>query len=152
TEMPAAIEADAALLARFQAVRQAASVAMGLTHDLEDAARIKSVPKVAMVTTPRAATTLSGAKLTPRDMDITVPRSPVGRPQRAAALPCAMSHAVATLLTGTLPAHGEKALSADTADMRIGHASGASHVDAKVMAAGPHGPAHAVYASVYRTA
>jgi len=152
TEMPAAIEADAALLARFQAVRQAASVAMGLAQDLEDAAHIKSVPKVAMVTTPRAATTLAGAKLAPSDMDITVRMISVGQPHRAVALTCAMCLSVATRLPGTIPALRAKDLSADASAIRIAHPSGITHVDAKVTPAGPRGPAHAEYAAVYRTA
>ena len=152
TEMPAIIEADAALMAKFQAVRQAASVAMGLARDLGEAARIKSVPKIAMVTSPRESTTLAGAKLTPADMDIMVRMISVGQPHRAVALTCAMCLAVATRLPGTIPALRAKDLAADASAIRIAHPSGTTHVDAKVTPASANGPAHAEYAAVYRTA
>src|SRR6201996_5294488 len=60
SEMPEALESDSVFLARMEAIRCAASVAMGLAPDLAKAAQIPSVPKVAMVTAPRPMTALSG--------------------------------------------------------------------------------------------
>ena len=53
-ESPLAMDNDAALLARLEAIRQAASVAMGIAPDLDAAAAIKSAPKVAFVAPPMA--------------------------------------------------------------------------------------------------
>ena len=57
--MPEALESDAVFLERMEAIRCAASVAMGLAPDIAKAAQIPSVPKVAMVTAPRHMTALS---------------------------------------------------------------------------------------------
>lgn len=152
-EMPEAIERNKELLARLEGVRQSACVAMGIARDLDEAARIKSVPKVAMVTAPRAASTLSGAQLAPSDMDITVRMISVGQPHRAVALTCALCLSVATRLKGTIPATCAKGLAPEASAIRIAQPSGITHVDAKVTPAGPGGePAHADYAAVYRTA
>lgn len=152
-EMPEAIDRNKELLAKLEGIRCAASVAMGIARDLDEAARIKSVPKVAMVTVPREATTLAGVKLTPSDVDITVRMISVGQPHRAVALTCALCLSVAARLKGTIPAMCAEGIAADASAIRIGQPSGITHVDAKVTPAGADGtPAHADYAAVYRTA
>ena len=150
-EMPAAIEANATLQANLEAIRRAASVAMGLARDLDDAARIKSVPKVAMVAAPREATTFAGIKLGPADMDISVRMISVEQAHRAVPLTGALCLAVATRLAGTIPAACAKGLSAEASAIRIAQPSGITHVDAKVAPASASSPAHAEYAAVYRT-
>lgn len=151
-EMPAVIEANATLQANLEAIRRAASVAMGLARDLDEAARIKSVPKVAMVAAPRAATTFAGVELAPTDMDICVRMISVGQAHRAVPLTGALCLAVATRLPGTIPALCARGLAADASAIRIAHPSGLTLVDAKVDPAGADGKPHAEYAAVYRTA
>jgi hypothetical protein len=151
-EMPEAIDRNKELLAKLEGIRRAASVAMGIARDLDEAARIKSVPKVAMVAAPREAITLAGAKLGPADMDIMVRMISVGQPHRAVALTGAMCLSVATRLKGTIPAMCAKGLATDASAIRIGNPSGLTHVDAKVTPASAGSPAHAEYAAVYRTA
>src|SRR5205823_452755 len=51
-ELPDALEADNAFLERMEAIRRAGSVRMGLAPNLEAAARMRSVPLVAMVSAP----------------------------------------------------------------------------------------------------
>ena len=60
TELPEELEANRTLLARLEAIRIAASLRMGIARTPEEAARKPSIPKVAMVTAPRDARTLSG--------------------------------------------------------------------------------------------
>jgi 2-methylaconitate isomerase len=151
-EMPEAIERNRELLAHLEAIRRAASVAMGLARDLDEAARLKSVPKVAMVAAPRGATTFAGARLGPGDMDISVRMISVGQAHRAVPLTGALCLAVATRLEGTIPAVCGGGLSADTSAIRIAHPSGITLVDAKVASAGADSTPHAEYAAVYRTA
>ncbi len=151
-EMPEVIERNKELQARLEGIRRAASVAMGLARDIDEAARIKSVPKVAMVTAPREATTFAGAKLGSADMDISVRMISVGQAHRAVPLTGALCLAVATRLAGTIPAACAKGLSADASTIRIAQPSGITHVDAKVVPARATSPAHADYAAVYRTA
>jgi 2-methylaconitate isomerase len=148
-EMPDAIERNRSLQDRLEAIRRAASVAMGIASDLDAAARIKSVPKVAMVTAPRTMQTLAGVTLGPDDMDIVVRMISVGQAHRAVPLTGALCLAVATRLAGTIPAMLAKDLRADAAEIRIAHPSGVALVDAKVT--GGASPS-AEYAAVYRTA
>src|SRR5450830_495036 len=63
TELPDALEADPALLAKLEAVRRTASVAMGLAPDSDAAGSIPGVPKVALVTAPVAASLREGSIL-----------------------------------------------------------------------------------------
>lgn len=151
-EMPEALERHSTLQAHLEAVRRAASVTMGIASDWDDAARIKSVPKVAMVTAPREATTLAGARLAPGDMDICVRMISVGQAHRAVPLTGALCLAVATRLEGTIPAGCVAGPFADTSTIRIAHPSGITLVDAKVAPARAGLPAQAEYAAVYRTA
>jgi 2-methylaconitate cis-trans-isomerase PrpF len=148
-EMPDAIERNRALQERLEAIRRAASVAMGLAPDFDAAARIKSVPKVAMVTAPRAMQTLAGITLGAADMDIVVRMISVGQAHRAVPLTGALCLAVATRLAGTIPATLAKGLRPDAAEIRIAHPSGITLVDARV-SSGPSPSAD--YAAVYRTA
>jgi 2-methylaconitate cis-trans-isomerase PrpF len=148
-EMPDAIERNRALQDRLEAIRRAASVAMGIAPDLDAAARIKSVPKVAMVAAPRAMQTLAGTTLDAADMDIIVRMISVGQAHRAVPLTGALCLAVATRLAGTIPNTLAKGLRADAAEIRIANPSGITRVDAKVTSgASPT----ADYAAVYRTA
>jgi 2-methylaconitate cis-trans-isomerase PrpF len=148
-EMPDAIERDRALQDRLEAIRRAASVAMGIAPGLDAAGRIKSVPKVAMVTAPRAMQTLASTTLDAASMDIVVRMISVGQAHRAVPLTGALCLAVATRLAGTIPAGLAKGLRADAAEIRIAHPSGVTLVDAKVT--GDPSPS-AEYAAVYRTA
>ena len=148
-EMPDAIERNTALQTRLEAIRRAASVAMGIAPDLDTAARIMSVPKVAMVTAPRTMQTLAGVTLDAADIDIVVRMISVGQAHRAVPLTGALCLAVATRLAGSIPATLAKGLRPDAAEIRIANPSGITRVDAKVTSgASPT----AEYAAVYRTA
>lgn len=148
-EMPDAIERNTELEARLEAIRRAASVAMGIATDLDAAARVMSVPKVAMVAAPRTMQTLAGVTLGAADADIVVRMISVGQAHRAVPLTGALCLAVATRLAGTIPATLAKGLRPDVAEIRIANPSGITRVDAKVTSgASPT----AEYAAVYRTA
>ncbi len=152
TDLPAAMERDPELLAKLEAIRLAASVAMGLAPDLAKAARIPSVPKVAIVSRPQAAATLSGRRLGPADMDIAVRMISVGQPHRAVPVTGATCLAVATRLPGSIPADLAGTIP-EARPIRIAQPSGVTVVDAKVVAdAGANGGMRAEYGAVYRTA
>ena len=151
-EMPADIERDATLLTHLEGIRRAASVAMGLARNLEEAARIKSVPKVAMVAAPRETTTFAGSTLAPSDMDILVRMMSVGQAHRAVPLTGALCLAVAARVDGTIPARCVRGLSVVASAIRIAQPSGLTLVDAKVTPAATGAAPHAEYAAVYRTA
>jgi 2-methylaconitate cis-trans-isomerase PrpF len=148
TESPDALEADSACLAALEAIRQSASVVMGLAPDLTTAARIPSVPKVAMLSAPKAATTLSGRTLAANEMSILVRMISVGQPHRAVPITGATCLAIATRIEGSIP----NALAAGRdGPIVIAHPSGVVMVDARVDHAHDAAKAHAVFGAVYRT-
>jgi len=150
SEQPAEIEGNAALRDRLEAIRRAASVAMGIAGDLAQAGGL-SVPFVAFVAPPLAMCTLSGAELLPADMDIAVRMMSNGQAHRATPLTGALCLAVATRIAGSIPNALGRPPSGPSA-IRIAHASGRIVVDAKVDGAADGRQPHAAYAAVYRTA
>jgi 2-methylaconitate isomerase len=152
TDLPAAMERDTDLLKKLEAIRLAASVAMGLAPDVEKAAKIPSVPKVAIISKPQASTTLSGRQLSTSDMDIAVRMISVGQPHRAVPVTGATCLAVATRVPGSIAAE-LAGLIPDDRPIRIAQPSGVTVVDAKVVAdSGANGGMRAEYGAVYRTA
>ncbi|MGA2410626.1 MAG: PrpF domain-containing protein [Candidatus Binataceae bacterium] len=75
-EMPDRLERDVALMQRLEAIRIAASIRMGIAATPAEAARKPSIPKVAMVSDPRDAPTLSGDTLAADAADITIRATP----------------------------------------------------------------------------
>jgi hypothetical protein len=152
TEMPDVLEARADTLQKLESIRCAASVAMGLAKDLEQAASMASVPKVAMVSAPHAARTLSGRELGAGDMDIAVRMISIGQPHRAAPLTGALCLAVATRIAGSIPNAMAGSLGHDAQEIRIAQPSGLTVVDARLMPGDRTNELVAEYAAVYRTA
>jgi 2-methylaconitate cis-trans-isomerase PrpF len=128
-ELPTVLERDAAFLENMEAIRQAASVAMGLTPDLAAAKKLASIPKVAMVSAPQASPTISGRTLSADEMDITVRMISVGQPHRAVPITGAVCLAVAARIPGSIP---HRLCTSAEGPIRIGHASGTILVDATV--------------------
>jgi 2-methylaconitate cis-trans-isomerase PrpF len=150
-EMPADLEQNEIVLHHLEAIRRAASVAMGLARDPEHAATIPSVPKVAMVSAPQEMTTLSGRRLTADQMNIGVRMISIGQPHRAVPLTGAMCLAVAARVPGSIP-HELARRDGDT--IRVAQPSGVTVVDAKVSTSPERATLQvtAEYAAVYRTA
>lgn len=128
-ELPTALERDAAFLDKMEAIRQAASVAMGLTADLDAARRLASIPKVAMVSAPQSSLTLSGRTIEAGEMDIAVRMISVGQPHRAVPITGAVCLAVAARVPGSIP---HRLCAGAEGPIRIGHSSGTILVDATV--------------------
>ena len=146
-ELPDALDGDAVFLQRMEAIRGAASVKMGIAPALDQARRMTGIPKVAMLSGPRAGRTLSGRELTAADADIWVRMISVGQPHRAVPITGAICLAVATRIPGSIPA----GLSRPNGPIRIAHPSGVTLVDAAVSVSGS-GVAKAEYGAVYRSA
>lgn len=142
-ELPDALERDTAWMDRMEAVRRAASVAMGLAPDLEAAGKLASIPKVAMVCPPGASTTLSGKVLAARDADIMIRMISVGQPHRAVPITGSICLAVAARVPGTIPA---SLCTSAEGPLGIAHPSGTILVDADVT------DGEARLGAVYRTA
>lgn len=147
-ELPTALERDAGFLAKMEAIRQAASVAMGLTADLAAARKLASIPKVAMVSAPQGSPTLSERKLAADEMDIVVRMISVGQPHRAVPITGAVCLAVAARVPGSIP---HRLCAGSEGPIRIGHSSGTILVDATVEN-GPDGEIQALNGAVFRSA
>ena len=148
-ELPGEIESNPELLRKLEAVRRAASVAMGLAPDAEAAGLKASLPLVALVASPADAPLLSGAVQSAAKTDILVRMMSTGQPHRAVPLTGALCLAVACRVPGSLPAQVVSTSGADQ-DIRIGHPSGVIVVAAQVERQGE--ALQARHASAYRTA
>jgi 2-methylaconitate cis-trans-isomerase PrpF len=146
-ELPAALDRDPQFLARMEDIRCAASVRMGIAPDIEQARRMTGIPKVAIVSGPRAGRTLSGRELTASDADIWVRMISVGQPHLAVPITGAICLAVASRVPGSIPAE----LNQSNGPTRIAHPSGVTLVDAGVTVSGA-GTVQADYGAVYRSA
>jgi len=149
TETPAALERDGPLLQRLEAIRQAGAVAMGMAANPAAAAKVASVPKIAMLSAPVDSVTASGRSLAASEVDILCRMISVGQPHRAVPLTGALCLAVACRVPGSLANSLVRTGAAD-APLRIGHPSGVILVSASVQA--QDGVLHVPYAAVFRTA
>ena len=148
-ELPDGIDRDPVLLARLEAIRCAASVAMGLAPSLQAAADVLGVPKVAMVASAAVSPTLSDRVLGRRRWTSSVRMISIGQPHRAVPLTGAMCLAAACRVPGSVAWQALPAR-AHGGPLRIGHPSGVVMVDAGVETR-PEG-VHVRHATVYRTA
>jgi 2-methylaconitate cis-trans-isomerase PrpF len=148
-EMPEALESDPVFLERMEAIRCAASVAMGLAGDVAAAAKIPSVPKVAMIVPPCQMTTLSGRSLEPSEMSLGIRMISIGQPHRAVPITGATCLAIAVRINGTL---ANRMARAGDGPITIAHPSGTTVVDAAVEHADDPAKARAIHGAVYRTA
>jgi 2-methylaconitate cis-trans-isomerase PrpF len=147
-ELPQMLEQDAAFLLTMENIRRAASVRMGLATDADEAGRLASIPKVAMVCAPQSSPTLSGRTLAATQFDLGIRMLSVGQPHRAVPITGAICLAVAARIPGTIP---HRFCRAEAGPLTIGHPSGTTVVDAAVMAAAD-GTFDAQYGAVYRSA
>ena len=153
-ELPEELEANGELLRRLEVIRIAASLRMGIANTGEAAARIPSIPKVAMVAPAREARTLAGERLAAEDADVTVRMISIGQPHRAVPLTGAMCLAVASRIEGTVVNRIARRSASPGDPVRIAQPSGLTVVGAAVRRQA-HGEAHewfAESATVYRTA
>lgn len=152
-ELPDALESNAAVMSRLEAIRRTASVAMGITANLEDAAKNKSVPFIGFVSAAQDAKMLSGAAIAAADIDLTGRVISNGQPHRALPLTVSLCMAVAARLEGGVV---NEVLRQDTnakasagAPIRIGMPSGILTVAATVKQ--KDGQWHAEQGAFYRT-
>ncbi len=153
-EMPEELEANGGLLRRLDAIRIAASLKMGIAKTAEAAARIPSIPKVAMVAPAHEARTLAGERLAAEDADVTVRMISIGQPHRAVPLTGAMCLAVASRIEGTVVNQITRPSGSPDDPVRIAQPSGLTVVGAAVRREGDREGRDwlAERATVYRTA
>jgi 2-methylaconitate cis-trans-isomerase PrpF len=144
TEHPDALDADKGLMAKLEAIRRAAAVAMGMAARPQDAP--PSAPRVAMVAPPAAFQAIDGSVYGPDTHDLSIRIISMERCHKAVMLTGAMCTGVAAGIEGTIPhalAH------AGAKPLRLGNPSGVLPVQGEVER--PEGAWHAKSATVYRT-
>ena len=131
TEMPDVLDSQSELLDRLESIRCSASVAMGISDSIEAAAKIPSIPKVALVSPAQVATTLSGVSIGQSECDVTLRMISVGQPHRAIPVTGSMCAAIAAQITDTIVNRLCRPAAAPD-DIRIAHPSGVARVGATV--------------------
>jgi 2-methylaconitate cis-trans-isomerase PrpF len=130
TELPEALDANAALLERLEGIRLAAAVVMGLAGSFAEARQSRGVPAVGFIAPPADALTLSGEPISAGAVDLTARMISNGQPHRALPVTSSLCISVAARITGTLV---HEALRGEPgASIRLGMPSGVLTVGADV--------------------
>lgn len=102
TELQDAINNDEAALARFETIRAAGAVKMGLINDVSEAAARQHTPKVAFVSTAKDYLTSSGKTVFSADIDLHVRALSMGKLHHAMMGTAAVAIGTAAAISGTL--------------------------------------------------
>jgi len=133
TEQRQQVDADAALLARVEAIRAAGAVAMGLAATVEEAtANRPGTPKIAFVSPPRAHVAAGGATIATDEIDFVARCFSMGTMHHAFVATGAVAAAVAAVLPGTVVNEVAPLGSRGSATVRFAHASGVVRIGAAV--------------------
>ncbi len=130
-ELQEAINSDAAVLGRCEAVRAAGAVAMGISTTMAEAsARHLHVPKLAFVSRPQTYTSSSGKPVAALDIDLTARIVSMGKLHHAMTGTGAVAIAVAAAIPGTM-VHQHLRPGTNPQRLRFGHPSGTLTVGAE---------------------
>jgi len=102
TELPDHLDTRHDILAKLDAIRQTACVAMGLAADAKEAATMRGTPAIGFIAPPMDAPTLSGAPVTASEVDLTARFISNGQPHRALPVTSSLCMSVAACITGTI--------------------------------------------------
>jgi len=149
TELPDEIDANPELLKKLSAIRIAASVAMGIARNPDEAAKRAAVPFVGFVSQPQDAKTLTGETIKGARVDLTGRMMSNGQPHRALPLTCSLCMAVAARLEGSVVHQAARPADNPEAEIRIAMPSGVLTVAASVRKL--EGQWHAEQGAFYRT-
>ncbi|MDA7086605.1 2-methylaconitate cis-trans isomerase PrpF [Pseudomonas sp. SA3-5] len=129
TELREAINGDPEQLARFEKIRVAGALRMGLIKTAEEAATRQHTPKIAFVAKPKDYVSSSGKTVQASEVDLLVRALSMGKLHHAMMGTCAVAIGTAAAIPGTLVnlAAGGGARSA----VRFGHPSGTLRVGAE---------------------
>ncbi|MFT7724014.1 MAG: 2-methylaconitate cis-trans isomerase PrpF [Roseateles sp.] len=102
TELREAVNGDAAALARFEAIRVAGALRMGLIKSADEAATRQHTPKVAFVAPPQGYAASSGKRIAAGDIDLLVRALSMGKLHHAMMGTASVAIAAAAAVPGTL--------------------------------------------------
>ncbi|HSX70955.1 MAG TPA: 2-methylaconitate cis-trans isomerase PrpF [Pseudomonas sp.] len=129
TELREDINGDPAQLARFEQIRVAGALRMGLIKTADEALKRQHTPKIAFVSAPKRYQASSGKVVEPGEVDLLVRALSMGKLHHAMMGTCAVAIGTAAAIPGTLVN-----LAADGGEreaVRFGHPSGTLRVGAE---------------------
>ncbi|MDP2226139.1 MAG: 2-methylaconitate cis-trans isomerase PrpF [Moraxellaceae bacterium] len=129
TELREAINSDSAALARFEAIRVAGALRMGLIKMPEEAATRQHTPKIAFVAKPTDYVSSSGKTVAAADVDLLVRALSMGKLHHAMMGTAAVAIGTAAAVPGTLV--NLAAGGGERESVRFGHPSGTLRVGAQ---------------------
>lgn len=129
TELREAINTDPEALARFEAIRIAGALRMGLIKAPEEAATRQHTPKIAFVAPAKDYRTASGKEVKGGDIDLLVRALSMGKLHHAMMGTCAVAIGTAAAIPGTLV--NLAAGGGEREAVRFGHPSGTLRVGAE---------------------
>jgi len=129
-ELPSEIDARDDVLALLETLRREASVRMGITTNVADAARTASVPFVCIVSEPTDSVTVSGEEILAAEAHLVARVISNGQPHRALPLTISLCAAVAARLDGSVVS--QSLLTLPVGAFRLAMPSGVLSTDAEV--------------------
>ena len=129
TELREQINTDAAALARFEKIRVAGALRMGLIKTPEEAATRQHTPKIAFVSKPKEYKASSGKDVKASEVDLLVRALSMGKLHHAMMGTCAVAIGTAAAIPGTLV--NLAAGGGEREAVRFGHPSGTLRVGAQ---------------------
>ena len=134
TELREAINTDPAALARFEKIRVAGALRMGLIKSPEEALTRQHTPKIAFVAKPRDYVASSGRRIEAGEIDLLVRALSMGKLHHAMMGTAAVAIATAAAIPGTLV--NLAAGGGERTTVRFGHPSGTLRVGAEARLVG----------------
>lgn len=129
TELQGAINESPEALARFERIRTAGALRMGLIQDAAEAVARQHTPKVAFVAPPHGYIASSGKQIAAEDVDVLVRAMSMGKLHHAMMGTAAVAIATAAAVPGTLV--NLAAGGGERQSVRFGHPSGVLRVGAE---------------------
>ncbi|AHE49946.1 hypothetical protein AH4AK4_2505 [Aeromonas hydrophila 4AK4] len=129
TELREAINTDPEALARFEAIRVAGALRMGLIKTPAEAATRQHTPKIAFIAPAREYRTSSGKQVQANEIDLLVRALSMGKLHHAMMGTCAVAIGTAAAIPGTLV--NLAAGGGEREAVRFGHPSGTLRVGAE---------------------
>ena len=129
TELREDINNDPAQLERFEKIRVAGALRMGLIQTPEEALKRQHTPKIAFVSPPKSYTASSGKAIEAGDVDLLVRALSMGKLHHAMMGTCAVAIGTAAAIPGTLV--NLAAGGGERQAVRFGHPSGTLRVGAE---------------------
>ena len=131
TELQDAINGDAAALAKFEKIRVAGALRMGLINTADAALTRQHTPKIAFVSPPKDYVSSSGKTVQAGDVDLLVRALSMGKLHHAMMGTAAVAIGTAAAVTGTLV--NQAAGGGERTAVRFGHPSGTLRVGAEAL-------------------